>query len=807
MHAKQKTETLPCTPGAFPGGLSRTRFYDGMLLTQEHLDREQTFWRMKRRLTNRALGQGVVWGLRLDWDASKRKFLLGPGYALDCCGNDLVLECPQEVAEHTLIDKHDPKVKSILSGQPLSPLKCPEPESDLPRKACITLNYVECAGDPQPIYEDDCTSNVTHCEYSSVRESTKLCLAPPPAAPPPTLLDAFCKRLEALKQECADLAPDCTLFDMDATLASDEFPVFIEYRNLDTSVAPVQVRPLIGDETPDVGAPIVLPEPGHRVQVSIRPAPGYVIVSGELTTSDGNRVEFLPFGAEFVADWEEFSGAGPAFTISNLRVGCLLSNRGDVQAGLALSISQDAAPTFRVASFDYLSLPAAPTCNDALQPGLIFRSDPNCAMKAVALVALCGWFKGLLANEPNAAPNGKHLAAWWVCRLAWKLLFGANLDEDKNGVLADALKDLLEEWCAAFIYPGPYCENDHHGVYLGCVELSDKGKILSFDPWAHRRYVLTGPLLTYWGGLIGLAPVDVVVGRLAKWICCLSTSQSPAIPGDLASALIDGLPLDDSGKVLVAGGPDEVTAHLDKYRLSRAGEVRTLSLIEFAVRMANQSPKFIGRFDTASQLHTARRIFKLEGTNLHLLEPSPPARLEPALGNRDAVINLLARRTESLRPLARDLVRDYAVEIAREVELTGFDEVEDDAAMAVFVNEIGKEDIVTVHDFFRVGPKNAAMHVASDLEEFEEFDNERDVLAVAERLAVVSETLLDNVVLPFADNLVVPEGELLEIDKLTKSKTAGVIGRIARVGLRRGALTDAKLVKIAKRIAKRRGDE
>src|SRR3569832_2397766 len=101
-----------CAPGALAGGLVRTRFFDGMVLTQSDLENEQRYWRIKRRLTNRALGEGVVWGLRVRWDAARRVFVLGPGYALDCCGNDLVVECPVQIAEADLIKLADPLYRS-----------------------------------------------------------------------------------------------------------------------------------------------------------------------------------------------------------------------------------------------------------------------------------------------------------------------------------------------------------------------------------------------------------------------------------------------------------------------------------------------------------------------------------------------------------------------------------------------------------------------------------------------------------------------------------------------------------------------
>ena len=75
-----KHEFLPCVPGALHGGLRRTEFYDGMVLGEDDMKREQSYWQMKRRLTNRALGSGVVWGLSLQWDAKTRAFTICPGF-------------------------------------------------------------------------------------------------------------------------------------------------------------------------------------------------------------------------------------------------------------------------------------------------------------------------------------------------------------------------------------------------------------------------------------------------------------------------------------------------------------------------------------------------------------------------------------------------------------------------------------------------------------------------------------------------------------------------------------------------------
>ena len=106
MTTKTPVNAIACAPGALPGGPVRTRFFDGMFLTQADLENEQRYWRLKRRLTNRALGEGVVWGLRVDADLERQRLSLSPGYALDCCGNDLIVEGKGHVGGDGLVATH-----------------------------------------------------------------------------------------------------------------------------------------------------------------------------------------------------------------------------------------------------------------------------------------------------------------------------------------------------------------------------------------------------------------------------------------------------------------------------------------------------------------------------------------------------------------------------------------------------------------------------------------------------------------------------------------------------------------------------
>lgn len=74
----------------------RPKYFCGHLLTDDDLSLEQRYTIEKNRLRNRELhGKGVVCGLRLSCDPNCcGHVLIGDGYAIDDCGNDLVVCSP-----------------------------------------------------------------------------------------------------------------------------------------------------------------------------------------------------------------------------------------------------------------------------------------------------------------------------------------------------------------------------------------------------------------------------------------------------------------------------------------------------------------------------------------------------------------------------------------------------------------------------------------------------------------------------------------------------------------------------------------
>ena len=74
-------------------GAERPRYFHGQLLTAQDFADEQDYFREKLRRHNRLLhGWGVVCGLSVTPAAGRCAVVVSPGYALDPCGDEILLE-------------------------------------------------------------------------------------------------------------------------------------------------------------------------------------------------------------------------------------------------------------------------------------------------------------------------------------------------------------------------------------------------------------------------------------------------------------------------------------------------------------------------------------------------------------------------------------------------------------------------------------------------------------------------------------------------------------------------------------------
>lgn len=142
----------------------RTRFYNGMLLTDQHLRDEQQYHREKLKSVNRHLfGAGIVCGLKVNAPKVGLCVKIDPGVALDCCGNLIeVCKCISFDLSKLCTEKY---------GQ-----SCMETADSTPRiiKKNLVLSYAETESDPEPVLTPaaDCRSagEESKCQKSKVKE-------------------------------------------------------------------------------------------------------------------------------------------------------------------------------------------------------------------------------------------------------------------------------------------------------------------------------------------------------------------------------------------------------------------------------------------------------------------------------------------------------------------------------------------------------------------------------------------------------------------------------------------------------------
>jgi hypothetical protein len=168
-------------------GLVRPRFFAGQLLTEEDLQLLTDYTVAKNRLHNRYLfGEGVVCGLEVTCHpCGGGTVLVHPGYALDCCGNDILVQCEKELDINAMVrdlrrnllggyDCGDPcadkkKEKEGEAGHAGTETKAVKYE-DVLRHYCLYVRYCEELSDPVSPYATAEPCGVQSCEATRVRE-------------------------------------------------------------------------------------------------------------------------------------------------------------------------------------------------------------------------------------------------------------------------------------------------------------------------------------------------------------------------------------------------------------------------------------------------------------------------------------------------------------------------------------------------------------------------------------------------------------------------------------------------------------
>lgn len=144
----------------------RPRFFAGQLLTEDDLQAMMDYVVGKNRLHNRYLfGEGVVCGLSVTCHpCGGGQVVVAPGFALDCCGNDLVLPCAETLDTAALLRD--------LRKRQLAGYDCGDPcdkEGDR-RKYGLYLTYKETPADPVAPYASGDPCGQQGCEPTRIQE-------------------------------------------------------------------------------------------------------------------------------------------------------------------------------------------------------------------------------------------------------------------------------------------------------------------------------------------------------------------------------------------------------------------------------------------------------------------------------------------------------------------------------------------------------------------------------------------------------------------------------------------------------------
>jgi hypothetical protein len=140
------SKLLPAGPACQPcpdcGGLNclcRPRFFAGQLLTEQDLNRLDQYIVAKNQLHNRYLvGEGVVCGLEVQCSPCANTVSVSAGYAIDTCGNDIIVCSPDTVDICKLIAACTPS-----TAVNCAPYKDTTRCKDLEQEWILTIRYQE----------------------------------------------------------------------------------------------------------------------------------------------------------------------------------------------------------------------------------------------------------------------------------------------------------------------------------------------------------------------------------------------------------------------------------------------------------------------------------------------------------------------------------------------------------------------------------------------------------------------------------------------------------------------------------------
>lgn len=451
------------------GAFTRPVFFDGQLLTSDDLQALVTYSRGKHRLHNRyVVGSGVVCGLEVVCSrTAPGSVVVRSGYALDCCGNDIVVACDQQVDLMELVAR--------LSGDGCTD-PCPPPTDageqgkPCPRRYELVIEYTETAGDLVAPYASGNESSRA-CEPTRYQEGYRFSLRCPDGRSddPSGLVRALAccadakrhlERLEQATSAARELA-EAGREQIDAPPSSEE---------LDEAMNKIRAVPK-------------LPEAVRLASMAVR-----------------------------------LAAAGDA-----AKAGTVLEEVRGMLARIK-ETAEDSLTSARVAALDQETESLA----GRLEEPTLTRADRVLAGGVVPGEQVSGTLRSIVTEARDWALCWLEQRPMTHCQLAeWLEQFSVSADDQDKKLyesankLTEAVRQLLLDCvCAAINPPCVPCED----VAVVLAEVTIDGCEVADICNLARRYPLTGTALRYW------LPVDELLCEVER-ACCAEGDPHKALAG------------------------------------------------------------------------------------------------------------------------------------------------------------------------------------------------------------------------------------------------------------------------------------
>jgi hypothetical protein len=559
------------------GGCVRPRFYNGMAIAREDLETELRYLRLKLKLHNRAAGAGVVWGL--DTALRGSRVVVGPGYGVDCCGNDLTVTCDYAVDTQALL--RDPAIcRDIRHGQTCF---------------ALLLEYVECPQDPRPVHGNGCSPHLASCEYSRIRETVRLRLVPPRELPENAIQAFYQRVVVASKDTTTAVKAAATSETWQPAPLDTAIPWNVRVSTAQGAPATRVLQPSTTSAVEDI---LPLEKPNHAITVTITLGSGVRVVSGLIKNDAGGNLPLQAPSVTFpsisskpstiTVDWETTNGnhlrgstvinltpEGGDYTIGVIRdiananayiyfppgvlpaVGSTLSLLGPTGSVIGrlrvtkhtggqteakaieattqalmrrgMQVATGSGPGLRIAVAQSAVEVAVTATGLPCCGGTCCAPTPELSslegLRLLILALLYGKLVQLAAQTHGAVASSmkrRHKTSDHQALIMLRLLANA-LKLSRTGLAAfeTAAVELYQAWCAAGIYEGPVCRSELDGVIIGCATIK-AGDICAIDALGGRRWVVHQPLIDHWSAQFGIPPLDLTADRLFAKLCCLS---------------------------------------------------------------------------------------------------------------------------------------------------------------------------------------------------------------------------------------------------------------------------------------------